>query len=294
MQCLSLIRDLDSCEASGNVGVTGQGNTCEEPLCVEAILGLEAGWDRCQELLGLSRNILREFQLVRLLSSQPLRACYGGPRADPPGALRRSAGSARPYPSSRSAGWVPASPSTPTPAPSTCAPARCVVGRGHTPPSSWLIVGQNSQSSSNQPSVFTSGPVLSQVVEWYENSWDNCQEDLIEMGAEDGEMVRRPATHTFFTRVANEPPKPINSSPTWNLSVTPPSSRPQVRLSNFYSKCADILPPAPPPCDPLYLGPDLGFQNGPSRPARLRTLSSVKSPAVNLLSMAGLVRARRR
>ena len=58
MECLNLIRDLDHCEAEGG------GNDCAADPCVQAIEALASGWNQCETLLGLSRNILREFQLV--------------------------------------------------------------------------------------------------------------------------------------------------------------------------------------------------------------------------------------
>jgi hypothetical protein len=58
MECVGLIQDLDHCEASQG------GNDCASDACVQAIEALEAGWTQCNTQLGLSRNILREFQLV--------------------------------------------------------------------------------------------------------------------------------------------------------------------------------------------------------------------------------------
>ena len=59
MQCIRLIRSLDSCEATGD-----DGYRCESDECVQAIESLASGWDECVDLLGITQNILEQFQAV--------------------------------------------------------------------------------------------------------------------------------------------------------------------------------------------------------------------------------------
>lgn len=58
MDCINLIRDLDHCET-----VNGM-YQCETDNCVQAIEALAAGWNDCEQLLGLTQDILSEFQLI--------------------------------------------------------------------------------------------------------------------------------------------------------------------------------------------------------------------------------------
>ena len=53
-----MIRDLDHCEAVNGL------YQCETDQCVQAIEALAAGWNDCESLLGLSQDILSDFQLV--------------------------------------------------------------------------------------------------------------------------------------------------------------------------------------------------------------------------------------
>ena len=58
IECVNLIRGLDHCEAVEGV------YQCETDDCVQAIEALAAGWDDCESLLGLTQDILADFQMV--------------------------------------------------------------------------------------------------------------------------------------------------------------------------------------------------------------------------------------
>merc|ERR1712127_305094 len=59
MQCIQLIRDLDHCEA-----VDENGYRCGTDDCVQSIEALSSGWDECVPLLGLTQDILAQFEAV--------------------------------------------------------------------------------------------------------------------------------------------------------------------------------------------------------------------------------------
>ena len=163
MDCLGLIQDLDHCEA-----VTAQdGYRCQTNDCVQALQALAAGWDHCNALLGLEQDILGEFQLV-------CGAC------------------------------------SPMPAFEMCG------------------LGVNFPNSGSSCDTLHCADAM---VPWYEEKFDGCQSELTGMAESAGLTVQTALAAT----------------------------------TSFYNACqthqANNAPPPSPECEPIFLGPDIGYQD---------------------------------